>query len=305
MTLLKKSLLIATAWVLFVNCLGCGFIEDVESYIDEQYPSSIITDVANNPPKHTGFDYVVVNDNMPQFTEEDMRSKPFEHYSELDELGRCGVAFACIGAELMPTLQREEAHEIRPTGWHSIMYDFIEGRYLYNRCHLIAFQLTAESANGKNLFTGTRHLNNNVMAGYENYVAEYIKETNNRVLYRVTPVFEGNNLLASGVQIEAYSIEDSGKGICFNIYCFNVQEGVVIDYSTGDSKPYDYDESSEKPQSYPEIKQIYIACSDTKLYHLPECAEIKSTAVDARRSYTGIKSNLDEAGLSPCKKCNP
>ncbi len=305
MNFLKKALLLLTLLCLCISCAGCRLTAKLEGYIDEQYPSSIITDVVNNPPEYYGFDYVTVNNNVPEFNEKELVARPFEKYSELDELGRSGVAFACVGVELMPTAQREDINEIRPSGWHSIMYEFIEGRYLYNRCHLIAFQLTAEGANSKNLFTGTRHLNNNVMAGFENYVSDYVKQTKNHVLYRVTPVFIGDNLLASGVQIEAYSIEDNGKGVCFNIYCFNVQDGVTIDYTTGDSKPYDYYEVSEKPQSFSETKQIYVICTETKTYHLPDCSETKDLNATLKRNYTGIKSNLNDIGLSPCEKCDP
>ena len=180
--------------------------------------------------------YIKVNGNVPRFSEEEKKNAAaFESYSDLDALGRCGVAFACVGKETMPTEERGPIGSIKPSGWHSVKYDFVDGKYLYNRCHLIGYQLTAENANEKNLITGTRYLNTKGMLPFENMVADYVKETGKHVLYRVTPVFEGNNLVASGVYMEAYSVEDDGDGICFYVYVFNRQPGVKIDYLTGDS----------------------------------------------------------------------
>ncbi len=193
------------------------------------FDSSIIPDYSNSGT-------IVVNDNMPFFTEDDKKStQSFEKYSELDSLGRCGVAFTCIGKDIMPTEPRGEIGSIRPSGWHTVKYNGIEGNYLYNRCHLIAYSLSGENANVRNLITGTRYLNTEGMLPYENRVCDYIEYTGNHVLYRVTPDFKGNNLLASGVLIEAYSVEDNGAGICFCVYCYNVQPGVRIDYRTGES----------------------------------------------------------------------
>lgn len=180
--------------------------------------------------------YVVINNNIPDFNEEDLTKECFEKYSELDKLGRCGAAYANIGIETMPTKERESIGSIKPTGWHTVKYDCVDGKYLYNRCHLIGYQLTAENANEKNLITGTRYLNVEGMLPFENKVAEYIKETKNHVLYRVTPIFEGENLLASGVQIEAKSVEDNGKGVLFNVYVYNNQPGIKINYLTGESE---------------------------------------------------------------------
>ena len=180
--------------------------------------------------------YVILNENNPNFNEEDLTTKSFEKYSELDELGRCGVAFANIGRDIMPTEERESIGQVKPTGWQVAKYDCVDGKYLYNRCHLIGYQLTAENANAKNLITGTRYMNVEGMLPFENQVAEYVKETGNHVLYRVTPIFEGNNLVANGVQIEAKSVEDDGDGILFNIYVYNNQPNIEIDYLTGKSK---------------------------------------------------------------------
>lgn len=189
----------------------------------------------DNIPEYSGDAYVAVNDNIPFFTESEIICEPYEFYSELDSLGRCGVTIACVCIETMPTEERGEIGSIKPTGWHTVKYDCVSGKYLYNRCHLIGFQLTGENANAKNLITGTRYLNIDGNLVFENMVADYVKETNNHVMYRVTPIFEGNNLVASGVLMEGWSVEDEGEGICFNVYCYNVQPGVVIDYATGDS----------------------------------------------------------------------
>ena len=186
-------------------------------------------------PEYNGEPYVILNNNIPNFEESGYSTNSFEYYSDLDKLGRCGVAFANIGLDLMPTEERGYIGNIKPSGWHTVKYDIVDGKYLYNRCHLIGYQLTSENANEKNLITCTRYMNTVGMLGFENEVAEYIKKTGNHVLYRVTPMYEGNNLLASGVNIEALSVEDKGKGIQFNVYVYNVQDGILIDYSDGSS----------------------------------------------------------------------
>ena len=180
--------------------------------------------------------YVIINNNEPNFPEEDFNSNSFEKYSELDSLGRCGVAYANVSKETMPTEARGEISKVKPTGWHTVKYDCVEGKYLYNRCHLIGYQLTAENANKQNLITGTRYLNVDGMLPFENQVAEYVKQENGHVLYRVTPIFEGNNLVANGVQMEAESVEDKGEKVKFNVYAYNVQPNIKIDYSTGNSE---------------------------------------------------------------------
>ena len=187
-------------------------------------------------PEYSGEPYVVINNNIPEFTEEEITTIAYEEYSNLDILGRCGVAIACIDESLMPTEPRESISSVHPSGWQVATYDFVDGDYLYNRCHLIGFQLTGENANEKNLITGTRYLNVNGMLPFENEVAEYVRDTDNPVMYRVTPIYEGYNLVAEGVQMEAYSVKDAGASICFNIFVYNVQPGVEIDYATGASK---------------------------------------------------------------------
>ena len=191
-------------------------------------------------PEYIGKPYVYINNNIPFFNESDLTTTSYEKYSELDRLGRCGAAVASIGKDIMPTEERGTIGSVKPSGWHTVRYQGIDGNYLYNRCHLIGYQLSGENANEKNLITGTRYLNVKGMLPFENMVAEYVEETDNHVLYRVTPIFEEDNLLASGVLIEAKSVEDNGKGIQFNVYCYNVQPGIEIDYKTGKSSGPEY-----------------------------------------------------------------
>jgi len=179
--------------------------------------------------------YIILNDNVPLLTEEDYTTMAYEQYAALDWLGRCGTAAACIGTELMPTEERGSIGQIKPSGWHTIRYDIVDGKYLYNRCHLIGYQLTGENANEKNLITGTRYMNVEGMLPFEDMVAAYVQYTGRHVLYRVTPVYKGNNLVASGVTMEGYSVEDNGEGICFYVYVPNIQPGISIDYATGES----------------------------------------------------------------------
>ncbi len=207
----------------------------VISFFASRYGSNQPTISLDDIPEYYGDPYVVLNDNVPDFDAEDMTTREFEIYSSLDMLGRCGQAYANISLYTMPTEDRGEIGMIRPSGWHTVRYDFVDGKYLYNRCHLIGFQLAGENANENNLITGTRYLNVDGMLPFENEVARYVKETGNHVLYRVTPIYEGTNLVASGVQIEAISVEDGGSGVCFHVYVYNVQPGVVIDYATGES----------------------------------------------------------------------
>lgn len=189
-------------------------------------------------PEYSGKAYIEVNDNQPYFTEKDLTTKSFERYSELDILGRCGVAFANVSEKTMPNEKRRSIGQVKPSGWHTVKYDFIDGKYLYNRCHLIGYQLTGENANEKNLITGTRYMNTEGMLPFENMVADYVKETGNHVLYRVTPIYDGDNLVANGVLMEAMSVEDKGLDIEFNVYVYNVQPGITINYKNGESKKH-------------------------------------------------------------------
>lgn len=199
-------------------------------------PNTIIIDPETNFPEYNGNPWVAINNNQPYFTESDLVAISYETYGELDSLGRCTTCIACVGIDLMPTDDRGSIGSVKPTGWQTAKYDIVSGKYLYNRCHLIGYQLTAENANKQNLITGTRYLNIDGMLPFENMVADYIKETGNHVLYRVTPIFKGDDLVAVGVLMEGFSVEDSGGEVCFCVFCFNVQPGVIIDYKTGESK---------------------------------------------------------------------
>lgn len=187
---------------------------------------------------YAGQPYTVIKDNVPDFTEEEKScTDTFEYYGDLDTLGRCTVTFANVCPQTQPTEKRGTIGQVRPSGWHTVKYnDLIDGNYLYNRCHLIGYQLTGENANVSNLITGTRYLNVEGMLPFEDMVDDYVDQTGNHVLYRVTPIFKGDELVARGVRMEAWSVEDAGTGICFDVFCYNVQPGIVIDYATGDSQ---------------------------------------------------------------------
>lgn len=246
---MKKMLALLLSFLLLFSLSGCEE-EDVELALDigiaimeelEEYENSSgnqveTPDSPEEIPAFSGDAYVAINGNVPFFVEEEYTTESYEYYSDLDELGRCGVTMACIGVDIMPTEDRGEIGSVRPTGWQSVKYDIVDGKYLYNRCHLIGFQLAGENANKKNLITGTRYLNIEGMLPFENLVADYVKETENHVLYRVTPIFEGDNLVASGVVMEGWSVEDEGDGVCFCVFAYNAQPGITIDYATGDSR---------------------------------------------------------------------
>lgn len=254
--------------------------------------------------QYDGSPYVALNDNIPAFSEEDLSSYSFESYSDLDFLGRCGAAYACIGTDLMPTEERGSIGQVKPSGWHTVKYDFVDGKYLYNRCHLIGYQLTAENANTKNLITGTRYLNVEGMLPFENMVADYIKETGNHVLYRVTPVFAGDNLIASGVQMEAESVEDDGDGILFNVFCYNVQPGVIIDYATGDSWLDESNGTAETSEGQG-IQAEYVLNTNSHKFHLPSCSSVGQMNEANKQYFTGSREELIAMGYDPCKNCNP
>lgn len=272
--------------------------------------------------------YVTVNDNQPGFASSELTTSSFEKYSPLDSLGRCGTAYACLSKDTMPTGERGSIGQVKPSGWHTVKYDCVDGKYLYNRCHLIGWQLSGENANEKNLITGTRYMNTEGMLPFENMVADYIKETNNHVLYRVTPIFEGNNLVASGVQIEAYSVEDNGEGICFNVYCYNSQPGVIIDYATGDSRLAEAEATTAKSTTKATTKaptktttkkvqkpaenngagshaQTYILNTNTKKFHYPNCSSVGQMSDKNKLERTCTREEIINDGYEPCKRCNP
>lgn len=250
-------------------------------------------------PAYSGEPFVAIHDNQPAFDPSELTEESFESYSELDELGRCGVAVANIGIDLMPTEERKSIGQVKPSGWQTAKYDFVEGKYLYNRCHLIGFQLTGENANAGNLITGTRYLNVDGMLPFENMVADYIKETGNHVLYRVTPVFEGDNLVANGVLMEAESVEDGGEGIRFCVYCYNVQPNVDIDYATGEST------AAKSAGTQQEKGRKYVLNTGSKKFHLPDCSGVEKIKEENRKNYTGKRQALIDQGYAPCGICKP
>lgn len=292
-------------------------------------------------PAYEGKAYVAVNGNVPFFTEEELSSASYETYGELDPLGRCTVCVASVGQDLMPAEERGNIGAVKPTGWHTVKYDFVDGKYLYNRCHLIGYQLTGENANEKNLITGTRYLNIEGMLPFENMVADYVKETDQHVMYRVTPVFEGDNLLASGVLMEGKSVEDNGEGILFCVFAYNVQPGVTIDYATGEStvdgtitnnenttkqetsQPTDTDTAKQEtsqstdtntPQPSESVggeqpaqsdAQTYILNTNTHKFHKPGCYSVEKIKPENYAEFTGTREEAIAYGYDPCKNCNP
>ena len=255
---------------------------------------------ASKIPKYSGSPYIKVHNNVPFFKKSDLTKKVFEKYSKLDALGRCRTAYANVCKATMPTEKRGRIGMVKPSGWHTVKYNNVDGKYLYNRCHLIGYQLTAENANESNLMTGTRYLNVDGMLPFENMVADYVKETNNHVLYRVTPIYTDENLLADGVLMEAESVEDKGKGISYCVYVYNVQPGIKIDYETGDSSAKD---SRRTGQS--SAKGTYIINENTNKFHKPDCRSVKMMKDKNKKTYTGKRSELINSGYEPCKNCNP
>lgn len=285
--------------VLLILCLvfgGCDIPVDTgnTSIPAPTKETATLTDI----PEYSGEPYITINDNQPDFTDSDLTTEAFENYSDLDNLGRCRVAYANICMDLMPTEERGSISQVKPSGWHSVRYDNVDGKSLYNRCHLIGWQLAGENANEKNLITGTRYLNVDGMLPFENMVADYVKETNNHVLYRVTPIFNGNNLVASGVEMEAMSVEDRGEGILFHVYCYNVQPGITIDYATGDS--YLTSTKSEETGD-----STYILNENTMKFHTPDCLSVQKMNPNNRKEYTGNRQDLLDQGYEPCQQCHP
>ena len=251
---------------------------------------------------YAGEAYAVLEDNIPDFDESDLTTEPFETYAPLDALGRCGVAYANICLELMPTEERGSIGQVKPSGWHTVRYDdLVDSGYLYNRCHLIGFQLAGENANERNLITGTRYMNVEGMLPFEDLVADYVEETGNHVLYRVTPDFEGAELVARGVQMEALSVEDGGEGVCFNVYVYNVQPGVAIDYATGES----WLEGQEPDESGKADGFTYVINTSSGKFHDPGCAGVASMKEENKETFTGSRDELIAKGYEPCGQCQP
>lgn len=250
-------------------------------------------------PEFDGTPYIAINDNLPFFTAEEITDEAFEEYSELDMLGRCGVVWACIGQELMPTEERGNIGHIKPTGWHSVKYDFVDGKSLYNRCHLIGFQLSGENDNECNLITGTRFMNVDGMLPFENMVADYVKETDNHVMYRVTPIFAGSEPVARGVLMEGWSVEDEGDGVCFCVYAYNEQPGVVIDYATGES----WADTGDNDDA--ESAASYVLNTGSGKFHTVDCPSVGTISAGNREDWQGSRSDLIAMGYKPCGSCHP
>ena len=285
-------------------CLAllCALLCGCEGLLPQapQSPSYTLEEV----PEYAGAPYVILNDNIPDFPEEDMTASSFESYSPLDALGRCGTAYANVGEDLMPTEERGSIGQVKPSGWHTVRYDCVDGQYLYNRCHLIGYQLTGENANEENLITGTRYMNVEGMLPFEDAVAEYVEDTGCHVLYRVTPVYEGDDLVAEGVVMEAWSVEDDGAGVCFCVYVYNVQPGVEIDYATGESWLAEEEPPAETASSGAGEAHYVLNTSSMK-FHLPDCSGVSTMNPDNRRDYTGSRQALLDQRYSPCGSCNP
>ena len=297
-----------TAFLTIVSLLtltSCSAVMDA-SFSDMDMESvPAYADVAEIPD-YEGEPYVVLNDNEPDFTEAEITTEAYEDYSDLDALGRCGEAEACIGEELMPTGERESISSVKPTGWVNEKYDSVDGGYLYNRCHLIGYQLSGENANEENLITGTRYMNVEGMLPFEDMVADYVHETDNHVMYRVTPVFEGDDLVPSGVQMEAESVEDDGEGVSFNVYVYNVQPDITIDYATGENWETPENETAGNPSSGDTSgQQTYILNTNMRKFHLPDCSGAADIKGKNREEYTGTREKLTNQGYEPCGRCHP
>ncbi len=303
-----KKLLALLLILSTVVCSACTFSSKPVVQID-------------NLPEYTDRPSVEINNNIPNFTDkEKQNTKTFEKYSRQDALGRCGTAFANLAPELMPTKPRGSISSVKPTGWVQNEYVFIEDGHLYNRCHLIAHSLAGEDDNKRNLITGTRYMNTKGMLPYETKVLDYIRSTSNHVLYRVTPHFKEKNLLADGVQMEAWSVEDNGEGICFNVYCFNVQPGVMITYANGQNradgtiKVYGNSKTSGnkkstitagKKSASQKESGTYILNTSRLKFHKPSCNSVKTMNPDNKEKFTGKRSELIAKGYEPCGNCKP
>ncbi len=315
----RNNFLITLLLTLAMTLCSCGtnnptteHIPSEQSQVTEQ-PAEIHTNdepAANEIisldeiPEYSGKPYIEVNNNEPYFVSSDYSTTSFEEYSKLDELGRCGVVYANIGIDIMPTEERGAIGQIKPSGWHTVKYDSVSGKYLYNRCHLIGYQLSGENANERNLITGTRSLNIDGMLPFENMVADYVKETENHVLYRVTPMFKNDNLLATGVLMEAYSVEDNGDGICYNVFCYNAQPGIFIDYATGDSSEVSTVED-ETVENASEVVADYIGNKNSKKFHIPTCHSVSQMKESNKVPLSCTRSEAIDRGYVPCKNCCP
>lgn len=312
-----RQLLFLCATLLFLT--GC-YVPETGTHVGQYGDGSIGYDDASedalwenaekvtieNIPQYAGEPFVVLNENVPTFAAEEKTAEAFEYYSELDELGRCGMVYANVGVELMPTQERESIGRVKPSGWQLAKYDFVDGNYLYNRCHLIGFQLTGENANEQNLITGTRYMNVTGMLPFENQVAEYVKNTGNHVLYRVTPLYEGQNLVASGVQMEALSVEDEGEGVSFHVYVYNHQPGVVIDYATGESRLATEEEVLALEYADMDMEGVgYVLNINSMKFHYPDCSAVSEMKEKNKLETRMPREMLLIYGYEPCRVCEP
>lgn len=293
--------LVISAAMIFTGCsvgIHIPIGEDDNSQI-EAVKTFTAPDRNDEIPYYSGSPYSIINNNEPYFEDSDFTEESFESYSPLDSLGRCTLAFANVSEDTMPTEDRGSISQVKPSGWQSTKYDNVDGGYLYNRCHLIGWQLTSENANEENLITGTRYLNVTGMLPFENMVADYIKETGNHVLYRVTPIFFDDDLVAYGARMEAKSVEDEGEGICFHVFCYNVQPGIDIDYSDGSSSLAETEATEGSSQN------TYILNTNSHVFHLPGCSSVNSMSDSNKEEYKGSREDLIEDGYKPCSRCNP
>lgn len=296
---IRRKIAASLAIALLISVTSCGNanknVENQQIEVTEHVEVSSV-------PEYSGEPYITIDNNEPDFTDKEIEEDAFESYSELDEKGRCGVAEAVVGKELMPKEERGKIGQVKPSGWHTVKYDNVEGKYLYNRCHLIGYQLTAENANEKNLITGTRYMNVEGMLPFENMVADYIDETNQHVRYRITPIYEGENLVASGVEMEAESVEDKGDGLSFHVYVYNVQPGIEIDYATGESAEAEAETSVKNPDNQ---EETYILNTNNKKFHKPHCSSVRDMKKKNKKSYQGSREELLKKGYEPCGRCKP
>lgn len=286
-------------WLLILCCLFLTACTPGGISVDRQGGGSRETQTISlaDIPEYSGEPYIVLDGNEPDFPKSEWNLQSFEQYGELDSLGRCSTAYANVGTDLMPTEKRGSIGQVKPTGWQTVKYDIVDGKYLYNRCHLIGYQLSGENANDKNLITGTRYMNVEGMLPFENMVADYVKETGNHVLYRVTPVFREDNLLADGVQMEAFSVEDEGEGIAYNVYVYNVQPGIQIDYATGESSL----DTSGTPKAETSEGDIR-GNSRSKIYHCPGQAAYEEMADSKYLVIFKTEQEAKEAGYRKAKR---
>lgn len=318
-TLLRIRALILAAAML-VSMTGCGSTNDKK---EESMKAPTTVELQNRPqkgsmsavtladiPAYAGKPYAVINDNSPFFTEEEIAkaTTSWEEYGDMDKLGRCSMCWASVGKDIMPTGERGSIGSIKPTGWHTVKYDFVNGKYLYNRSHLIGWQLTGENANEKNLVTGTRSFNVDGMLPFENMVADYVREDDERVLYRVTPMFDGDDLVCRGVLMEAISVEDNGDSVLFNVFVYNVQPGVKINYATGESSLDDEQTAGtgdSDSEAASDVDATYVINTNSMKFHKEDCSSISSMNPANKKVVTSTRDELVSEGYSPCGICKP